>query len=958
MSVPGDGSASPSGDALRNILTPFKEFLKIVHVNAQSLCCHIDEFRDLFGSQLCDIILVSESWLKPPISDRAVELQNYVLLRNDRIHKNGGGVAAYVRSGLKSNILFKSDTSRPNRPEFMFFDLSVHTVKLLVGVCYRPPHIGFLSEFEDALMQNLANYTHVVIMGDFNTDLLGRDTFDKAQLTTMFYTCNMSLLPLQATHRTATSETLLDLMVVSDDKAVLHHGQISVPGLSAHDLVYCVYVLKCPKLTPKIISYRDYKSINFTQLFVDANTLPWYDIYSTNNVNVMLDIFNENMLYLYNKHAPFKRKRVTKNPAPWITTHIRQLMKDRDRKYGLAKRTRDPAVFAEYRRLRNRCKQELRNSKCGFVRGLLNSNKSSASTWRTLKNLGVGREKNKPTVVHNLDLLNTFFTGVPDGIERAQDYANSVEVNDRENGFSFAEVSEIDIINCLMHIKSNAVGADSIPIKFIKDTLPLTLPFITCIFNTSLRSCIFPDAWKYSIVFPLNKVPFPTSPSDYRPISILPALSKCLERLVHQQMYNFIYQEQLLSDFQSGFRKGHSTATALLRVTDDVRLAMDCRKATLMVLIDFSKAFDCIYHPILYVKLRNLGFSSESVAWVRSYLSDRRQCVRSDGVTSDWRSICRGVPQGSVLGPLLFSLYINDVTEVLNNTKHHMYADDLQVYGHFHVKELASIVDKVNIDLAAVSEWAVRHGLKINETKSKAIIIGYTRLVSRVDFSHGPFVVINGRQLNYSRSVRNLGLLLTSTLDWTDHVNETCNRVFAGIHSLKRIRSLVPLSVRVMLVKTLLFPYFNYCDVVIHDMTVGLAERLQRAQNYCIRFIFELNRDDHVTPYFERLSVSKLNDLRIFHILMLLFNILKYKRPSYLAAQFTFAVEHSGRGTRHGSSLLVVPRHRTVMYNKSFHVVACRLWNLLPSSVKSVEERARFGVAVAGWIGRGVVGLR
>src|SRR5436190_23191810 len=182
-------------------------------------------------------------------------------------------------------------------------------------------------------------------------------------------------------------------------------------------------------------------------------------------------------------------------------------------------------------------------------------------------------------------------------------------------------------------------------------------------------------------------------PQDYRPISILPALSKGLERIVHNQITEFLVSNNIINTHQSGFRRYHSTETALLKVTDDIRLAMDRSQCTILILFDFSKAFDMVNHEILLEKLRILGFSDIALSWMGSYLSGRRQCVTHNNNTSEWKPVTCGVPQGSILGPLLFTIYVNDISKVLKYTNFHCYTDDLQIYAHF-MKENTDFVVK------------------------------------------------------------------------------------------------------------------------------------------------------------------------------------------------------------------------------------------------------------------------
>jgi hypothetical protein len=960
------GSAEPaspisplsSAQILANNISRFSNNFKVVHINAQSLRCHIDEVRELFLSCNVDAIGVSESWLKPDISNLEIQLPGYNIIRNDRIGKAGGGVAIYLRSHIPYKVLFHSPSHYCSKPEYLFIEVIINNSKCLLSVCYRPPKIGFLSEFENALLNYMPSHNNILVMGDFNTDLLSPGTFDYRQLTSIFYSCNLTFLPLHATHHTANSHTLLDLIAVSDPSQILHHGQISVTGISSHDLVFCVYSFSYHRPKTNFIQYRDHSKINIPLFVSDAFSLPWDSIYSMDNVDDMVYTFNNLLLSLYDKHAPKITRKVRRRPSPWITAEIRNLMAQRDHAYRKSRRTRNPDDLALYKQFRNRVKQELRNARIRFTYRSLAANESTLHKWRTVKKLGIGKRKDHEPLAVNINELNDFFVSPPGNSSAASSLSSALDSMSSPNSvlnnqFRFTPIDSIDVLKAISRISSNASGADSISIRLIKDSLFATLDIITFIFNKSLSTSIFPSSWKSSIIIPLKKVQNPSNVSDYRPISLLPVLSKCLEKIVLQQINIYLNRINILNIFQSGFRKHHSTTTALIEVTDSIRSAMDNRMSTILILFDLSKAFDCVHHPLLLKKMEHMGFSVEALLWFRSYLSPRRQCIKTNTNTSIWKSIERGVPQGSILGPLLFSLYINDINKVFNHCNFHLFADDLQVYLHFPPNRISYAVDNINRDINVLTNYITDHALSLNIPKTKTILICYTRLLHQFADVQLPCPSIGQHVLHYNESVRSLGVILNKTLNWGEHVNFICNKVFAGVHSLKRVRECLPLNMRLMLVKTLIFPYFSYGDVVYNDLTVELAEKLQRAQNYCLRFIFNLRRDEHISSYYQQTSILRLENSRKLHMLRLLFKTLKNKAPAYIFRKFTFSSQISSRNTRNSNSMLIIPLHRTVMYNKSFAVTAARLWNSLPDEFKTMESSARFDEAVRGWLLRG-----
>ncbi|KAJ4433243.1 hypothetical protein ANN_15502 [Periplaneta americana] len=371
--------------------------------------------------------------------------------------------------------------------------------------------------------------------------------------------------------------------------------------------------------------------------------------------------------------------------------------------------------------------QAIRNAKLRHFHNILKGGADPSKLWRNLRTIGLGNPRTQvDSVPVSLDELNYHFATVQsitlDTVDKQQtvNELQMTPIPDREI-FFFTYVTETEVRAAIKRITSKAEGVDNISIILLKKLLDIILPTLTHIFNASLITSTYPNLWKKAFIRPIPKIKTPLCANDFRPISILPALSKALERIVHKQLMNYLTEHALLDEYQSGFRNGHSTTTALLKVNEDIREATDERKLTLLTLLDFSKAFDTVDTDLLLCKLRLLNLSESSVTWFESYLRERQQCVIACDYSSRWCVVKSGIQQGSVLGPLLFMIYINDVTKMIKHCKYHMYADDLQIYLHFHPDETSDAVNKINEDLNSISLWSHKFGLRLNPEKSQAI---------------------------------------------------------------------------------------------------------------------------------------------------------------------------------------------------------------------------------------------
>lgn len=936
-------------ERLNQHFSDFKKHFNICHINAQSIPQHFHELYDTFHSTPINAILISESWLNPSYSSTLCSLPGYVLLRNDRVNKRGGGVALYLQSNIPHKVLAASPSPYTGSIEFIMLEVVVNGTKIFLGVVYCPPSINYFSDFESLVSLYCAEYSHHIIMGDFNTDVL-KDTNRTRDLQAILRSNCLHLLPLNPTHHNdSTEDTLLDLMLVSSLAHVVDHGQFLAPGFSRHDLIYLSYNVKPPKLRPKTLRMRNFVRINQDQLEHDASLTDWSAVLDGSTLDAMVDSLNKNILALFDKHAPVHTVVIKRPPAPWITPDIRKAMNCRDRAFARYKRNRCDDNWCYFKKVRNRCNQMVRAAKRRYVHNNI-INCSQSNIWKFLKSLHISKPSQECSNIFSPSELNRHFSWTPVMDTVIKSSTVSLLRSQTESlipSFNFSPITDVETLKLIQSLKSKAVGCDQISRDMILRIKDSVIHPITHIINCSLSSGVFPSLWRKAYVLPLPKISNPSTLNHFRPISILPYLSKILEATVHKQITNLMTSSNYLSPYQSGFRAGHSTATALLKVTEDVRRAMDASELTVLVLIDFSNAFNAVNHDILLAVLTNLGLSSSVIEWFSSYISGRQQAVYCNDSYSDWCDLSAGVPQGGILSPLLFSAFVNVITRYLS-CSHHLYADDLQIYTHTDLSNINEAVLKINNDLNNVLEWSKKFGISVNPDKCQAIIIGSSRRIASLNCIPITPITFNDVIIPFYPHVKDLGLMIDSTLSWSPHITEVCRKVNMALRALYRHKNFLPNETKLLLVQSLVLPIIDYADVCYSDLSQALLGRLERLHNNCIRFVYGLRKYDHVSLYRSKLKWLPIHRRRQLRMLCTLFSILyNPAAPLYLKSNFKFQNTTHPRNLRSNNiPTLQVPFCRTDFVSRSFLCQSVRFWNALPIDIRNSPSKFSFKRAV------------
>lgn len=927
-------------DHLSSQFSDVPKNFNVIHINAQSIPAHFPEMLTSFNDNNIHAILVSESWLKPCLPSNAYSLPGFRLIRNDRTGSRGGGVAIYLRSHFPFKVINTSAQPPPLQAgEHLFLEVTLSHTKVLLGVYYSHSYrVNFFPSFENILEKLVPSYSHCIIMGDFNTCLLKKDS-RAASMESLVKSCNLHILPLSATHHVPNKEpSLLDLIIVSSFDHTVKHGQCSADFFSYHDLIFLSYKIRPPKAKPKVILQRSFGGMDQVKFLEDADNQDWTSVLNASTMDDKVNCFNSIITRLFDIHAPFRLIKLKHTPAPWLTDEIKTLIHRKSVANTKYKTVPSEYNKAKYYDSRNRCNRVCRDAQRRHIHESV-SDEDPAKVWKFLRSLGVGKSR-QDTVPGDLDInsLNQHFSStscISDlGKANTLNHLSSLPIPDHSL-FLFSQVTAVEVKKSILSISSNAVGVDGISRNMLIPILDIILPILCHLFNYSLSNGSFPSIWKEAQVIPLPKKSNPKSFSEYRPISILPFLSKVLERIVHNQLNSYLSLHNLLNPMQSGFRKGHSTVTALVKITDDIRLGMEHGQLTVLTLLDFSNAFNTVDFDILLALLRSLNISTAVTNWFSNYLFGRRQRVRFEESVSSWCDLSAGVPQGGVLSPLLFAIFINSISQNLSSF-YHLYADDLQLYTQEPLSNIADAVMRTNSDLRLISEWSRAHGLRINPSKTQTIIIGSSRTLCKLDWSALPQVSFDGIVIPYSETVKNLGITMDRNLSWRAQLDTTSRKLFASAGSLRRLRNFLPTSTKTVLAQSLLLPVLDYADACYLDLTEEQLNKLERLQNFCIKFIFGLRKYDHVSPFRSLLKWLPIRLRRNTHILCLLYSVLFNPfSPRYLKDRFEYLHSLNSRSLRSSENLLLkTPGHCSSFYDDSFTVQAVRLWNALPVEIR------------------------
>lgn len=872
------------------------------------------------------------------VLDSEVVPSSYKLIRKDRTTR-GGGVAIAIKKNVKFSRL--EDISNH---ESVWCRINFYGKSIFLGAVYRPPNSSpeYLEIMHDYIAQHTNSRSKIILCGDFNLPGINwpdlchdhREVASAESLLLTAFSFSLSQLVSSATRIVGSCSSVLDLMFVSSS---LEDCAISVEdGISDHKItsLSCPLTLVQKTKKSRATYFRDYARADDAAIFAHLES-SFTDFDKINNVDELWTCFKDIVCECEDRYVPLKRKRVDRE-YPWVTREIIHLKRK-------IKRRRKAGSSDQLQGLIATLNNKIRSAKSRFHSDTLPSfmHSEPKKFWRYLSK--------QHSDISQLTSRNQIITQ-PDQIA---DELNAFFHSVFAHGSSGGSLPSYPLINPMpeLHINEEGVqcllrnldtkkspGPDNISNTFLNKYAVWVSRYLHKIYTASIVTQTIPDDWRMAKIIPIHKSGSKLESSNYRPVSLTSTCCKLLEHIIFKAIITHLETNNLLYYRQHGFRSGLSTVTQLAEITNDIANALNERGQIDAVFLDFAKAFDVVRHPDLITKMHAIGIEDNIITWITSYLHNRKQFVAVNNHTSNSLNVLSGVPQGSVLAPILFLIYINDIPMGIDSSVQiRLFADDCVVYTRVNRTE-----DQINLNhsLTKIRAWCSQWGMTLNARKTVAIT--FTNKKKPLNFAY----TLDNLEITKSDQVKYLGVTLTSNLNWEPHITAICSKAQGKLGFLKRKLRNTPPAVKLTAYKTLIRPALEYADIIWSPYQKFLINKIERVQNLAVRFVFsDYSRYTSVTNLRKRAELHSLSDRRIHSKLKFLYLLYHgnytISRSDHLLEPF----RHSTR-TNHNKTIRLPTSHNNIHKNSVFPS-SIAYWNQLPSSavncvtVESFIERIK-----------------
>ena len=930
-----------------------EDSFSLLHMNIRSINKHFEELQLLLenpSQQSFSIIGLTETWLSQE-SNQPFALNGYDFVVNNRENRSGGGVALYISHNHKYVICHELNVMN-EIVESLFLEIPLSGNKnILIGIIYRPPSSNpnlFLKYLSELMKNPLFVNKQSFIMGDFNIDLLKHhDNSISHEFLEILLSASFLPLISKPTRVTNRSTTLIDnilcnILPTPDSSVVLSDITDHFPIMSHFTLNQSV------NRTCNRPSRRRPTHENIASLGVSLDSADWSSVYNTVNVDESFNNFSDVFNLHLNNHIPkVKDKQINYKSSPrlpWITNSLLRSIKRKNNLYYKFKMKGTEQCKTKYITYKNILTKVLRcEKKRYYVNQLALYKHDMQNTWKVLKQaMNISKNKSEITEIHFNDtivddvgnmanIFNKYFASIgknlaeviPPSTKHFSEYLGTQNSSSIFLAPTYRE-EILDIVSNLNNKKSP--GHDDINNFILKGVISSIIDPLVHIFNLSLSSGQVPAGMKIAKVIPLFKNGDKLSVNNYRPISLLSTLSKVLEKIIYIRTIKFLKLHNIFSNFQFGFREKHSTIHALLNFIDKVAHAIDKFSHLVGIFLDFSKAFDTIDHEILLYKLSHYGVRGKALEWFRSYLSNRQQYVFLNGHASSMQDIKFGVPQGSLLGPLLFIIYINDFCRSSDVLSFILFADDSNLF--FSHNNPYTLVSTINAELDKVTQWIRANKLSLNLQKTKYMVFSNSLNTLPIN------IVFDNTPLENVSHTKFLGLIVDNKLSWKYHIDKICKTISRNIGIINKLKFHFPPSTLLTLYSSLILPYLNYGILAWGNTQQTSLNRLLLLQKKSLRIIYNSAICSHADPLFIDSKLLKIGDLYQFNLGQFMYNYNRETLPHVFNDMFPKNQSIHSYPTRR-SNELHLPLCRTVFAQNTFIYNGPKLWNSLNDDIKA-----------------------
>ena len=922
-------------------------------LNVQSLVNKVDDVLSVCIDNDIDFGLFQETWFSSQSNATTAVIRNagYNIVHNFR-EKRGGGVGIIYSNRISNQV--KNCTVNKSLDTFQYQNLLFHGMFNINLMCiYRFQETSydlFLVELNDLLSQQDLRHP-LVLTGDFNVQFEksnSKQVKDLIDLTSSFGLEQFVCGPSNKFGHT------IDLLFANDLDFEMGDIEPINYNLGDHFAIFfdLPNISKTDIPQKRIIKYRDVKTLDIPGLASSLSTSlqsAFCDKVDTSNFSELLNIYNETVSTEFNNHAPLKTKTLTTSAEspPWLDSEYksnRAVRRRLERKWKKSGLTVDKKQYVKHREL---CSKMSNDKRSAYYHDLIDKKRGDQRALFNIVNNVLDKNKSRgvlPKHDNPVELANTF----------NQFYLNKVQQLRGKIPLSKNDTSQNDVIfngtklGCFrpttVHelrkiLKESGIKTsfnDILPANILKQVIEELLPHLCELVNKSLKTGSV-EGIKESIVVPLLKKNGldPDVLKNYRPVADLIFLSKLTERVVAIRCNEHMSLNNLHCKYEHGYKKHHSTETLLLRLVNDTLRGLDNNNAIILLLIDLSAAFDTVDIDILlHILESEIGISGTALYWLKSFLKDRNQRVKIENYLSESLDVEFGVPQGSVLGPILFNIYIRSLFEIIKKFGFGTsgYADDNNAYQSF---ALHFQYDVINIQLPTlmvkIKEWMNRHFLKINPDKTE-IILFLPNSLKNEQIINGTF--LEGDCIRFSNTVKNLGFTLDKLLNMEPHVNAIVSHCYKLISDVARIRHLLSDEDTESLMHAIVSSRIDYCNSLLYGVNKSVIFKLQKVQNAAARIISKRKKRKSVRDVLNKLHWLPVEKRIIFKLLVLTYKIIRGIAPECLSHLISI------RNT--DEFLLHLVYLNTTYGQRSFSYVAPRYWNALPVNIRKANSLESF----------------